>query len=101
MPRQGIVRGRGSVPCKGVASSNATSTLQIRPVTGYAATRFGCTEEAMSEMFYVVVGIGVAALGLLLVRERRYGQVLTGAACLAFGLYLTIDGLVTINGLLH
>ncbi len=55
----------------------------------------------MSEMFYVVVGIGVAALGLLLVRERRFGQVLTGAACLAFGLYLTIDGLVTINGLLH
>ena len=52
-------------------------------------------------MSYVILGIAVAMLGVLLVRERRYGQVLTGAACLAFGLYLAINGIVTINGLFH
>ena len=55
----------------------------------------------MSEMFYVMLGIGVAALGLLLVRERRYGEVLTGAACLIVGVYLAVDGLLRIDGLLH
>lgn len=55
----------------------------------------------MNMMFNVILGIAVAVLGVLLVCERRYGQVLVGAACLAVGAYLAIDGLVTINGLLH
>ena len=55
----------------------------------------------MSAMFYVILGIGVAVLGVLFVRERRFGPVLVGAACLAAGVYLVFDGLVTINGLLH
>ena len=42
----------------------------------------------------------MAALGVLLVRERRYGEVLVVAACLAVGAYLAVDGLVTTNGLL-
>lgn len=55
----------------------------------------------MSAMFQVILGIAVAVLGVLLVCERRYGQVLIGAACLAAGAYLAIDGIVTVNGLLH
>ena len=52
-------------------------------------------------MFYVILGIALAVLGGLLVRERRFGQVLVGAACLAVGAYLAISGLLEINGLLH
>jgi len=52
-------------------------------------------------MSCVIPGIAVAMPGVLLVRERRIGQVLTGAVCLAFGLYLSIDGIVTVNGLFH
>ena len=52
-------------------------------------------------MFTVILGVAVAVLGVLIVRERRFGQVLVGAACLAVGAYLAIDGLLTINALLH
>ncbi|MDE0650625.1 MAG: hypothetical protein OXI12_09815 [Gammaproteobacteria bacterium] len=55
----------------------------------------------MSEVSYVVVGIALAVLGVLFVRERRYWQVLIGGACLAAGLYLAIDGIVTLNAMLH
>lgn len=55
----------------------------------------------MSEVSYVVLGIALAVLGLLLVRERRYGQMLAGAACLGLGMYLAVDGIVTLNALLH
>ena len=55
----------------------------------------------MSEVPYVVLGIALAVLGVLLVRERRYGQVLVGAACLIAGVYLAIDGIVTLNARLH
>ena len=55
----------------------------------------------MGAMFYVILGLGVAVLGVLFVRERRFGPVFIGAACLAAGVYLVFDGLVTINGLLH
>ena len=55
----------------------------------------------MSAIFYGVVGIAVAVMGVLSVRERRYGEVLTGAACLIVGVYLAVDGLLRINGLLH
>lgn len=55
----------------------------------------------MGVMFNVILGIAVAVLGVLLVHERRFGQVLTGAPCLAVGAYLVFDGLFTINGLLH
>ena len=55
----------------------------------------------MSAMFTVILGIAVAVLGVLLVRERWFGQILTGAACLAVGAYLVFDGLVMIGGLLQ
>ena len=55
----------------------------------------------MSEVSHVVVGIAVVALGVLFVRERRYWQVFIGAACLIAGAYLAIDGIVTLNALLH
>ena len=55
----------------------------------------------MSAMALVIVGIAVAMLGVLFVRERRYWQVLIGAACLITGVYLAIDGIVTLNALLH
>lgn len=55
----------------------------------------------MSEMSHVIVGIAVVVLGVLFVRERRYWQVFIGAACLIAGTYLTIDGIVTLNSLLH
>ena len=52
----------------------------------------------MSAMFCVILGIAVVVLGVLFVRERR---ILIGAACLAVGAYLAVDGIVTMNGLLH
>ncbi len=55
----------------------------------------------MSAMFQVILGIAVAVLGVLLVCERRYGQMLVGGACLAAGAYLALEGIVTVNGLLH
>ena len=55
----------------------------------------------MIEVSYVVFGIALAVLGVMLVRERRYGQVLVGAACLIAGVYLAVDGIVTLNALLH
>ena len=63
--------------------------------------RFGDRDRAMSEVTYVVVGIVLAVLGVLFVRERRYWQVLIGAACLIAGAYLAIDGIVTLNAMLH
>ena len=55
----------------------------------------------MSELSYVVVGIVLAVLGVLFVRDRRFWQVLIGAACLIGGAYLAIDGIVTLNARLH
>ena len=52
----------------------------------------------MSAIFYVILGIAVALLGVLLMRERRCGKVLVGAACLIVGAYQAIDGLMRING---
>ena len=54
----------------------------------------------MSAVFDVILGITVAVLGVLLVRERTFGQILTGAACVAVGAYLIFEGLVMIVGLL-
>lgn len=52
-------------------------------------------------MFTVILGIAVAVLGVMLVREHSFGQILTGAACLAVGAYLVFDGLVAMNGLVQ
>ena len=48
-----------------------------------------------------ILGISLAALGALLVNERRLWHVLAGAVCLVAGAYLAIDGLLTMNALLH
>ena len=48
-----------------------------------------------------ILGITLAVLGVLLVNERRLWHVLAGAVCLAAGAYLAIDGLLTMNALLH
>lgn len=53
----------------------------------------------MSAVFQVILGIAVAVLGMVLVRDRRYGQVLIGVACLSVGAYLAINGFVTIRDL--
>ena len=55
----------------------------------------------MSAVFYVILRIGVTVPGLLLVRESPFAQDLTGTACLTVGVYLAVDGIVTINGLFH
>jgi len=55
----------------------------------------------VSGVSYIVVVIALAVLGVFFVRERRYWQIHIGGACLAAGLYLAINGVVTLNAMLH